>query len=60
MSKEPKAKVHYRDGAPRRRCGLCTMFRPPQSCTAVEGDISPHKVCDLFKRKRAPLYDQKD
>lgn len=34
------------------RCGLCTMFRAPDSCSAVMGDISPDGHCRLFRRAR--------
>lgn len=51
MAKATKQQAHYRDGTAARHCGLCTMFRPPRSCTAVAGDISPDGVCDYFKRR---------
>lgn len=51
MAKQSKRKVHYRRGKPTRRCGICTMFRPPDSCSAVEGNIEPQMVCDLYQRK---------
>lgn len=31
-------------------CQLCTMFRPPNSCTAVNGDISQRGWCRYFER----------
>jgi len=49
--KASKALVNYRLGTVSRRCELCTMFRPPSSCTAVEGRISPIDLCDYFKRQ---------
>jgi hypothetical protein len=52
VPKAAKADVHYRDGNPRRHCALCTMFRPPDGCTAVLGPIRPQDLCDLFKRSR--------
>lgn len=51
MAKATKAKARYRDGNRERHCALCTMFRSPNSCTAVAGDISPGGLCDYFKRK---------
>jgi hypothetical protein len=29
-------------------CGMCTLFRPPQSCVVVEGDISRQGWCRFF------------
>ena len=49
--KETKEEVNFREGTPNKRCGLCTMFRPPASCTAVQGVIDAHDLCDLFERK---------
>lgn len=49
--KATQEEVNYRAGNSERRCELCTMFRPPSSCTAVQGEISPQGDCDLFKRK---------
>ena len=31
-----------------RMCATCTLFVPPKSCKAVEGDISPNGWCKLF------------
>lgn len=50
-AKSTKATAHYRDGSDERRCALCTMFRPPGSCTAVSGEISADGLCDYFERK---------
>lgn len=33
------------------RCGLCTMFRPPRRCTAVEGFVQRYGWCKIFERK---------
>lgn len=49
--KSTKAEADYRDGTPAEHCGRCTMFRPPKSCTAVEGVIRFSGVCDYFKDK---------
>ena len=51
MAKDSKTVANYRAGTPNKRCALCTMFRPPASCTAVRGPIDPDDVCDYFKRK---------
>lgn len=40
---EPKGREHY--------CAVCTMFRAPDSCTSVEGKISPHGWCRFFEAK---------
>jgi hypothetical protein len=47
-----KKAVRYKDH-PRgmRWCQLCTMFRPPNSCSYVTGVINPHGYCDAFSRK---------
>lgn len=50
-AKAPKATAHYRLGSNTTRCLLCTMFRSPDSCTAVTGKISPKGLCNYFKRK---------
>lgn len=36
-------------------CRTCTMFRPPQSCTSVEGKISPDGYCDYFEDAYAKM-----
>lgn len=54
MTKESKADAHYRPGSRRQRCGLCTMFRPPSSCTKVRGDIAPSALCDYYEAK--PIF----
>ena len=50
--KASKAEANYRKGSANKRCELCTMFRPPQDCTAVKGDISRNGVCDYFRRRQ--------
>jgi hypothetical protein len=32
------------------QCSRCKMFRPPDECTAVAGDISPQGWCKIFER----------
>jgi hypothetical protein len=49
--KATKEQANYRDGTDERHCSICTMFRPPASCSSVEGEIAPQKLCDYFKRK---------
>jgi hypothetical protein len=46
-----KQDADYRKGTPDERCGLCTMFMPPNGCSYVEGHIRPYDVCDFFERK---------
>lgn len=46
-----KKDADYRKGTPAEHCGNCTMFRPPKSCTLVEGVITFGGVCDYFKKK---------
>lgn len=49
--KASKASVRYqtspRDG---HKCEGCSMWRPPASCTAVHGTISPKGWCKLWER----------
>lgn len=53
--KATKAEANYRPGADPTICANCTMFveayRGPHGCTAVEGRISPHGLCDYFEPK---------
>jgi hypothetical protein len=39
------------DGTGDRRCKNCTMYRAPDSCTLVEGDIHPEGFCKYFQAK---------
>ena len=34
------------------RCADCTMFRPPNRCTYVDGKISPQGWCTAFEREK--------
>jgi len=44
--------VHYTDdGIGRLRCRFCSMFRSPDACTLVEGDVHPEGVCDHFDHR---------
>lgn len=57
-SKKDKSVVHYMDNAQgSNHCKDCTMFRAPNSCTAVEGVINPNGVCDLFEAKTLESTD---
>jgi hypothetical protein len=29
-------------------CAVCSLFRPPQACEAVAGDINPQGWCKFF------------
>lgn len=49
--KVTKSSVNYRHGNAEKRCDLCTMFRVPDKCTLVRGDIGHHMLCDEFKAK---------
>jgi 8-oxo-dGTP pyrophosphatase MutT (NUDIX family) len=46
-----KAEAHYRDPSdvPRRHCGGCAMYRGPDGCSLVQGDIDPGAVCDHWE-----------
>lgn len=33
-------------------CAKCTMFRQPQSCTTVNGKISPAGYCKYYEKKK--------
>jgi len=49
MAKETQVEAQYQL-RPRgsQRCGGCSMFRTPNSCTKVLGEISPHGWCKFF------------
>ncbi len=57
MAKQTKEEVDYRHGTKGAHCSICTMFMPPNKCTAVEGKIFGAMWCKLFKRRKHPLYD---
>ncbi|HEV2303159.1 MAG TPA: NUDIX domain-containing protein [Stellaceae bacterium] len=51
----PKGRAGSRDRSEdEKRCEVCTMFRAPDRCTLVEGEISPEGVCDYFEPRKAP------
>jgi len=47
--KMSKKEAEYQD-SPKdiRMCATCTLFEPPKSCKAVEGEISPQGWCKAF------------
>jgi LSD1 subclass zinc finger protein len=49
--KVSKESVDYGPGASHRKCSLCSMFRAPNACTLVAGQIAPGAVCDRFVRR---------
>lgn len=50
-SRSTKEEADYRDGNEYQCCRLCSMFRPPSSCTSVKGRIRPEGLCDYFEYK---------
>ncbi len=52
-----KSEADYGRGTWHRKCSLCTMWRPPDACTLVLGEIHPNDVCRYFERKRAAKGD---
>lgn len=51
-SKSSKEEADYRDKAVGSdHCAICSMFRNPDQCTAVEGTINPQGHCKYFERK---------
>ena len=51
-NRSTKDEADYRDGSEDQCCRLCTMFRPPASCTSVRGHIRPEGLCDYYEPKR--------
>jgi len=52
--KDSKAEAKYQD-KPKggEHCDQCTMWRPPNKCSAVAGIISPNGWCSYYKRSKA-------
>ena len=50
--KATKTQAHYRGGTKNKRCGVCSMFQPPNSCTSVRGHISDKALCDYFEARK--------
>ena len=45
-----KAAVAYQDQPQGdKECNKCVQFVPPSSCKVVEGEISPHGSCRIFR-----------
>lgn len=58
MAKVSKQVAHYRPQPnDNERCEGCSMWQPPDNCTAVEGVISPRGWCELFEAKRPAMPD---
>ena len=57
-----KAVAKYRDRPNGlERCGRCTMFREPDRCTLVIGEVNPTGWCKHFDRKsQSPWYGEKN
>ena len=49
--KVSKISVLYGHGARHRECDLCSMWKPPSSCSLVAGPIAADAVCDRFVRE---------
>jgi hypothetical protein len=52
-------------GSEEKHCSICSMFREPNSCTEVQGDISRTAICDYFEGKglhyeRVPIRKRDD
>jgi hypothetical protein len=49
QQKMSQAEAEYQD-RPKSglTCAACSLFRPPQSCQVVAGDISPNGWCKFF------------
>jgi hypothetical protein len=58
MKKSHEA-VNYRTGREDHRCGICTMYKGPDDCTAVVKPIRPYATCDLFKRDREKVLENR-
>jgi hypothetical protein len=43
-----KDEANYRDADSEDHCGICSMFRSPNGCVLVKGQILPEMVCDHF------------
>jgi len=59
MAKIPKSEAEYVEPAKKDQCQDCTMFRAPNRCTLVFGDISPKGHCRYFKLKNKLSAAQK-
>jgi hypothetical protein len=51
--KDSKLEANYQDKPKGNQiCSECTMWRPPNACSAVLGSISPNGWCDYFKQTK--------
>jgi hypothetical protein len=51
--KASKAKAGYVDHKVKgQACKDCTMWRPPNKCSAVVGDIKPDAWCEWWKKSK--------
>jgi len=51
FQKASKQKAEYQDSPKNGQvCENCTMWRPPNKCTAVAGIIDPNGWCKWYKR----------
>ena len=49
--KSSKQEAKYQDHPHNGQvCENCTMWRPPNKCSAVSGNIDPHGWCEWYKR----------
>lgn len=55
--KRTKKQAFYTEGVYSftRRCGACSLFRAPSSCSLVEGHILTDSVCQYWKPRRAGM-----
>ena len=49
-SKLEKNSANYR---PMEKCSICIYFYPPNSCSEVEGNISPDAICNRYALKES-------
>ena len=57
-NKVSQQEANYREGNPRRSCGLCGHFDSKgKSCDVVEGEISPFGFSDLYLRQDNPFRE---
>ena len=60
--KATKAEAGYVEPGEKRprglQCNICSMYRAPASCTAVEGDVSPAGWCTFFEFSERMARDE--
>ena len=47
-----KARYYVLRGSAGAKCKACNMFRKPDRCTLVRGDIDPQATCKFWERKK--------